>query len=78
MNDVLGITIQLTSTLILQRELKRLQIKSLVLCDKRAQLLPGSSRAQVTTANARWAQVAEQRDYIEAELMRRGGNNAGL
>lgn len=31
---------------------------------------PGSSRAKVTTANARWAQAAEGRDHLQAALQR--------
>ncbi|MFA5376826.1 MAG: hypothetical protein WC455_13840 [Dehalococcoidia bacterium] len=36
--------------------------------DVRASLEPGSSRARVTTANARWAQYAEYRDLCENKL----------
>ena len=36
--------------------------------DARANLPPGSSRAKVTTANARWRSQAEERDRLEAEL----------
>jgi hypothetical protein len=35
-------------------------------CEARQALPPGSSRARVTTANARWASAAEQRDKIQA------------
>lgn len=41
-------------------------------CDKRtaarAALPAGSSRARVTTANARWARACEQRDLCEKAL----------
>lgn len=36
--------------------------------DARANLPPGSSRAKVTTANARWRSAAEERDRLEALL----------
>lgn len=52
----------------LQRELKAAQAKSDRLCRSRAALPPGSSRARVTTANARWARAAEARDRIAAQL----------
>ena len=38
-------------------------------CDARAALDAGSSRAKVTSANARWARAAEARDRREAELL---------
>lgn len=38
------------------------QAKSEAASRARAALPPGSSRARVTTANARWAQAAEARD----------------
>lgn len=44
--------------------------------DARAALPTGSSRAKVTSANARWARAAEDRDRAYAEfnrLMQRGG-----
>jgi hypothetical protein len=37
-------------------------------CDARAALPPGSSRARVTTLNARWANAAEERDRRAAFL----------
>ena len=42
--------------------------KSLKLSEARAKLEPGTSRARVTTANARWARAAEARDLREREL----------
>ena len=42
--------------------------KSLKLSEARAKLEPGTSRARVTTANARWARAAEARDTREREL----------
>jgi hypothetical protein len=38
---------------------------SLRACDARASLTPGSSRARVTSANAKWARAAEDRDRAE-------------
>lgn len=37
-------------------------------CDARSALPPGSSRAKVTSANARWASAAEERDRLFAAL----------
>ena len=42
--------------------------KSLKLSEARAKLEPGTSRARVTTANARWDRAAEARDSREREL----------
>jgi len=36
--------------------------------EARAALPPGSTRARVTTANARWARAAEERDRVAAQL----------
>lgn len=36
--------------------------------DARANLPPGSSRAKITTANARWMSAAEERDRLAALL----------
>ena len=44
--------------------------KSLKAAEARARLEPGTSRARVTTANARWASAAEARDRIETRLRR--------
>lgn len=41
---------------------------SLRASDARAALPLGSSRAQLTTANAAWARAAEHRDRLGAEL----------
>jgi hypothetical protein len=38
----------------------------------RSQLMAGSSRARVTTANARWARAAEARDLYARELAELG------
>jgi hypothetical protein len=48
----------------LRRDLARSEAKSARLCAARAALPPGSSRARVTTANARWARAAEERDRL--------------
>lgn len=52
----------------LERELARAQKASTRASDARASLPPGSSRARVTTANARWMRAAEHRDRIAAQL----------
>ncbi len=52
----------------LRKQLARAQAKSLLWADRRRALLPGSSRARVTTANANWARAAEHRDRIAALL----------
>lgn len=58
------------------RRLQRLERKSLEACFARGALLPGSTRARVTTANARWASAAELRDRaledLRAEIARLG------
>lgn len=43
---------------------KRVEVAS----DARRALPAGSTRARVTTANARWAAAAETRDHAEAAL----------
>ena len=48
----------------LRRDLERANAKSIRLCQARADLPPGTSRARVTTANARWARAAEERDRL--------------
>jgi hypothetical protein len=52
----------------LERELARLEAKSARLAAARHTLSRGSSRARVTTANARWATAAEARDRVAREL----------
>jgi hypothetical protein len=52
----------------LERELARLEKQSARFAAARAALPPGSSRARVTTANARWARVAEARERVSREL----------
>lgn len=37
--------------------------------EARMKLDPGSSRARITTANARWSTKAEHRDHCEANLI---------
>lgn len=44
------------------RELDKAHRRSVKAADARHDLPPGSSRARVTTANARWARAAEARD----------------
>jgi hypothetical protein len=52
----------------MDRELRRLTVLAAKAAEARAALPPGSSRARVTTANARWARFAEARDRREREL----------
>lgn len=54
----------------LRRDLARAQAASTRAMDARAALPPGSSRARVTTANARWARAAEHRDRIQEQIDR--------
>jgi hypothetical protein len=52
----------------LKKELKKLQAKSLSLSFARSSLPAGASRARVTSANAKWARVAEARDRVQKQL----------
>lgn len=47
---------------------RKMNARSLDLAEKRGRLSPGSSRARVTTANARWSIAAEARDRAEIKL----------
>lgn len=52
----------------LRRELVAAQKRSDKLAMARAALPIGSSRARITTANARWSSAAEARDRAQKEL----------
>jgi hypothetical protein len=52
----------------LVKDLEKANARSLKLSEARRALPPGSSRARVTTANARWARAAEERDRLLREL----------
>lgn len=52
----------------LKRDLAAAQKKSWEAAAKRGALPAGSTRARVTTANAKWSRAAEHRDRIEEEL----------
>jgi hypothetical protein len=52
----------------LERMLAAAERKSERAADARRALPPGSSRARVTTANARWARAAEERERIVIAL----------
>ena len=54
----------------LKKELAKAQAKSMKAAAARHALPPGSSRARVTTANARWASAAEARDRIQEQIER--------
>jgi hypothetical protein len=51
------------------RQYRNLQAKSEKLSQARAALPAGTSRAKVTTANARWARAAEAREQLRAALL---------
>lgn len=53
---------------VLEKMLRDAQKKSEAAAQARAKLPPGSSRARVTTANARWMRAAEHRDRIDQQL----------
>lgn len=55
----------------LARELKKAREKRDKASARRRDLPPGSSRANVTTANARWSTACEAYDRLAAELRRR-------
>lgn len=52
----------------LRRLLLEAQHKSTKAQESRMRLPAGSSRARVTTANARWARAAEHRDRLQDQL----------
>ena len=56
----------------LARDLEAAEKRSIATTAARAALPGGSSRARVTTANARWARAAEDRDHCEARLVAAG------
>lgn len=59
---------------VLKERLIVAHIASLAASQRRASLPDGSSRAAITTANARWSRCAEERDRLIAELEAAGGN----
>jgi len=52
----------------LKRELARAEVKSQKLAEKRAAWPAGTSRARITTANARWARAAEYRELLRNKI----------
>lgn len=58
----------LTEVLAADKLLRQLTQKSEKLAEKRFSFPIGTSRARVTTANAKWARVAEARDRRERDL----------
>lgn len=52
----------------LARDLEAAELACIKATAARAALPAGSSRAKVTSANARWARAAEGRDHCEARL----------
>lgn len=61
-------TLSLSDWLTASKPLARAAAKSAKASEARAALPPGSTRARVTTANARWARAAEERDRVAAQL----------
>lgn len=57
----------------LRRALVAATEKSARLSQARAALPPGSSRARVTSANARWGRAAEAREALAREIARLEG-----
>lgn len=56
----------------LARDLEAAELAMLKASSARAALPAGSSRARVTTANARWSTKCEHRDRVEARLVAAG------
>ena len=52
----------------LRKELARLERASAQAAERRAALPPGSSRARVTSANAKWMRLAEARDRVQRQI----------
>lgn len=52
----------------LEQLLDEAEQRSAKLASVRAALPPGSTRARVTTANAKWARAAEYRDLLRRQL----------
>lgn len=58
----------------LQKLFRKSHADCLRLAGIRGNLGPDSSRARITTANARWARAAEERDRIAAKILDLGGS----
>lgn len=54
------------------RDLAKAQAASERASEARRNAAPGTSRAKITTLNARWARAAEHRDRLAAELAELG------
>jgi len=52
----------------LRKALTKAEARSQRLADARFGMPPGTSRARVTTANARWHAAAEERERIRREI----------
>ena len=61
-------TLSLSDYLATSKPLARAAAKSIKACEARGALPPGSSRARVTSANARWMRAAEERDRVAAQV----------
>jgi len=59
------------------REFEQAAMKSMRLCRARSELPAGSTRARITTANARWARAAEERGRL-AKLLGEAGIDTGI
>ena len=53
---------------LLRKELAKAEEDSARLCEARFAMPPGSSRARVTSVNAKWARAAEYRDLLRTRL----------
>jgi hypothetical protein len=61
-----------------ERELLKAERDSKKACMARGALVPGSSRARLTTANARWMILAEHRDRMIQRVDSLGGDSAAI
>lgn len=57
----------------LLKQWRQAAAKSARAVEVRSSLPPGSTRARVTTANARWMRAAEERDRLAAQLISEHG-----
>ena len=60
----------LEAALSVLKELVKAERDSLKACDRRGAMDQGSSRAKMTTLNARWAILAEYRDRTEQRFLK--------
>ena len=63
---------------IAERDLIKAHRDSLKLAQRRADCDPGTSRARITTANAKWSRAAEHRDRLAAKVDDLGGDSIAI